>query len=165
MTLLLGNLVSLLGCVLMVAVGFIRKKERILTVQCFQLMLMGTGNLILGAFSGVVANLVGIVRNLVFTKKQVNLPLKLLFIGIQLLLSLSALKNGMIEWLPILSAGLFTWFLDTKSERTLKIIIMITTAMWLVYDLWYCNYVAMTFDALTLISNAIGIFMLKKQTN
>lgn len=165
MTVLLGNLVSLLGCLLMVAVGFIRKKERILTVQCFQLALMGAGNLILGAFSGVIANLVGIVRNLVFTKKQVTLPMKLLFIAVQLVLSLSALQNGMIEWLPILAMGLFTWFLDTKSEVTLKIIIMITTVMWLVYDLWYQNYVAMTFDIMTLISNAIGIILVKKQNH
>lgn len=165
MTILLGNLVSFLGCVLMVAIGFIRKKERILLVQCFQLALMGAGNWILGAFSGVIANLVGIARNLIFTKKQVTPPMKLLFIAVQVLLSLSALKNGMIEWLPILSAGLFTWFLDTKKETTLKRIIIITTFLWLVYDLWYQNYVAMTFDALTILSNAIGIYMVRKQKN
>lgn len=165
MTILLGNLVSFLGCLLMVAVGFIRKKERILLVQCFQLALMGAGNWILGAFSGVIANLVGIVRNLVFTKKQVSLPLKLLFIAVQVLLSLSALQNGMIEWLPILSAGLFTWFLDTKSEVKLKTVIIVTTLMWLVYDLWYQNYVAMAFDALTVVSNTIGIYMVHRQQN
>lgn len=162
MTIILGNLVSLLGCILMVAVGFIRKKERILTVQCFQLALMGLGNGILGAFSGVIANATGIIRNIVFTKHTVTLPLKALFIALQILLSVSALKNGAIELLPILAAGLFTWFLDTKSEVTLKVIIIVTTLMWLIYDFYYQNYVAMTFDALTVISNAIGVVMVKK---
>ena len=162
MTIVLGNLVSLLGCVLMVAVGFIRKKERILTVQCFQLALMGLGNGILGALSGVIANATGIVRNLVFTRHKATLPLKLFFILLQAALSVSALKNGAIELLPILAAGLFTWFLDTNSGVTLKIIIIVTTLMWLVYDFYYQNYVSMTFDALTVVSNVIGLGMVKK---
>ena len=40
-TVILGNLISLAGCLLMVLIGFLRKKSHILTAQCFQFGLLG----------------------------------------------------------------------------------------------------------------------------
>lgn len=162
-TLLLGNAISLVGCLLMVAIGFVRKKERILGLQCVQFGIMCIGNLVLGAVSGAIAGIVGIVRNLVFTKTSGTLPLKLLFILIQLFLSFGVLQTGWLEWLPLLSTILFTCFLDVKSEVRLKLVLILAQLFWLVYDLYYRNYTAMTFDALTVASNLIGIFLILKK--
>ena len=159
---ILGNLISLVGCLLMVAIGFIRRKEHILAAQCLQFGLMGLGNLVLGAVSGTISNIVGILRNLVFARWKSSLPLKIFFIAVQVLLSISALQSSALEWLPLLATAIFTWFLDTRSEITLKIVIIATLAMWLVYDFCHLNYVAMTFDALSILSNSVGIWMLKK---
>ena len=161
-TLVLGNLVSLVGCVLMVAIGFVRKKERILGLQCVQFGIMAAANIIMGAYSGAIAGIVGIVRNLVFTKKGGTLTLKLLFIAVQILLSWTAIQSGWLEWLPILSTILFTCFLDVKSETRLKIVLIFAQLFWLVYDLSYRNYTAMTFDAFTVASYMIGIAMIRK---
>lgn len=160
--LILGNLISLVGCVLMVAIGFVRKKERILGLQCVQFGILASANILMGAWSGAIAGFIGILRNIVFTKKDGTLTLKIFFIAVQILLSLSAIRSGWIEWLPILSTILFTCFLDTKSEVKLKLILIFAQMFWLVYDLYYLNYVAMTFDAFTVASNVIGIFMIRK---
>lgn len=161
---IIGNLISLVGCLLMVAIGFIRKKEHILAVQCLQFGIMGVGNLVLGAVSGTISNAVSIVRNLVFARWSSSLPLKVVFIILQVLLSLSALQSSPLEWLPLLAAAIFTWFLDTKSEVILKSVIIGTLLLWLVYDFCHLNYVAMTFDALSIVSNFISILMLRKKT-
>lgn len=161
-TLILGNLISLVGCVLMVAIGFVRKKERILGLQCVQFGILASANILMGAWSGAIAGFIGIVRNIVFTKKDGTLTLKIFFIAVQILLSWSAIRSGWIEWFPILSTILFTCFLDTKSEVTLKVLLIVAQMFWLVYDLYYHNYVAMTFDAFTVASNLIGIFMIRK---
>ncbi len=162
-TLFIGNLVSGIGCLLMVAVGFLRKKSQILAVQCVQFGIMGVGNLILGGTSGFISNIVSILRNLAFVKWKVTTPVKLFFIALQILLSWGSLGGGFICWLPILAAALFTWFLDTESEARLKLIILTTQVLWLIYDLYYRNYVASTFDVLTMISNLIGLRMVWKQ--
>ena len=99
----IGNLVSLAGCLLMVAVGFIRKKSHILAAQCVQFGFMGFGNLLLGGTSGFISNMVGIARNLVFAKFRTTTALKIFFILLQLLLSLSSLGDGLISWLPIMT--------------------------------------------------------------
>lgn len=159
-TVILGNLVSLAGCFLMVAIGFIRKKERILGLQCIQFGIMCTGNLILGAYAGAIAGIVSIARNLVFFKYKGTLKLKLLFIVIQFLLSWNSLQSGWLEWLPLLSTILFTCFLDVKSEVLLKIVLIMAQSFWLVYDLCYQNYTTMTFDFLTMVSTTIGMVMI-----
>lgn len=159
---LLGNLISFLGCLLMVSIGFLRKKERILGVQCLQFALMGVSNFLLGGISGTISNLVSIVRNLVFFKAKVTVPLKLVFIALQVLLSLGTIRVSPLEWLPVLAAGALTWFLDVKNEVTLKAVIIATFFLWVVYDLCHQNYVAMTFDILSIFSNAAGIMMIRK---
>ncbi len=163
LTVVLGNVISFVGCLLMVAIGFLRKKEQILSVQCLQFAVMGAGNLVLGALSGTISNAVSILRNLVFARCRITVGLKVLFIVIQAGLSLGALSQGWLEWLPLLAAAIFTWFLDTKSEVTLKTVIIGTSCMWLIYDFFHWNYVAMAFDILTVCSNVIGIWMVKKE--
>lgn len=157
---ILGNVFSFLGCALMVGVGFIKQKKRILSVQCVQFVLQGFANFLLGGMSGVVANLVSLLRNLAFTRFKNTVWLKLFFIALQLVLSLKSLSSGFVSWLPLIAAVLFTWFLDVKSEVRLKIVIISTQVLWLVYDYVHLNYVAVAFDTFTMISNCIGIYML-----
>ncbi len=158
---LIGNIISLLGCTLMVLIGFIREKRKILYTQCIQFTLQGAANLILGGTSGFIANIVSIVRNICFSKWKCTIWLKIGFIVLQILLSISSIMNeGALAILPIAAAVLFTWFIDTKSEVTLKIVIISTQIFWLIYDFIHLNYVAVCFDCFTMVSNIIGIFMI-----
>lgn len=160
--LLIGNAISMIGCLIMVAIGFLKKKSHILIAQSVQCCFMGFGNLILGGVSGFICNIVTILRNLVCIKFPVTTQLKVFFIVLQVLLSLGSVSGNLVTWLPILSAALFTWFLDTKSAAKLKLVILCTQVMWLVYDLYYRNYVASAFDVMTMASNLVGFFMVRK---
>lgn len=161
--LLLGNAISMIGCLIMVLIGFLKKKNQILIAQCVQCLFMGVGNLVLGGISGFICNIVTIVRNLVFVKVRNTTFLKVFFILLQFALSISTLSDGFISWLPLLAAALFTWCMDTKSAAKLKICILVTQVMWLIYDLYFRNYVASAFDVMTMISNCIGLYMVCKK--
>lgn len=159
---IIGNIISFIGCLLMVAIGFIKKRERIIILQCFQFGIQGVAHFVLGGITGSISCFVSMARNLVFTGRDVTVRLKLLFILIQILLSVSALSGNWISWMPVIAAVIFTWFLDTKSGIVLKIVIIVTQIMWLIYDFSNLNYVAVTFDIFTLISTTIGISMILK---
>ena len=161
--LLFGNLVSLAGCVLMVAIGFVRKKERVLTLQCFQFGLLGAANLILGATSGFVSGMVSIARNLIFPRVGGGLWLKLIFMNAQLVLTVLAGMDGPLSLLPLFAGVLFTWFIDVRSDVQLKAVIIGAQLLWAVYDLCYRNYVAFIFDILTICSNLLGLAMLVRE--
>lgn len=161
-TIVLGNLVSLLGCTLMVAIGFIRKKESILKVQCLQFGLLGTANLILGGITGFISAIISIIRNVVFAKWSSTVLMKAAFVIPQVLISALANASGFIGWLPILSTALFTWLIDTKDPVAFKLVLILTQLLWVVYDLWFLNYVAFTFDIFTILANIISIMTILK---
>ena len=162
--LLIGNAISMIGCLVMVGIGFLKKKNHILIAQSVQCLFMGAGNLILGGVSGFICNMVTILRNFAFLKFQNTTLLKISFILLQFVLSISSLSAGWISWLPILAAALFTWYMDVKSEAKLKIVILCTQVMWLTYDLYFRNYVASAFDVMTMISNTICLFAILKSS-
>ena len=62
-SLLIGNIIALIGALFMVAIGLVKNKRNILIMQNIQFFIMGIGNLILGGVSGFVANIVSIIRN------------------------------------------------------------------------------------------------------
>lgn len=160
--LILGNALSLVGCAIMVAIGFVKKKEKILHYQCVQFGFMAAGNLVLGGLSGAIANIVGIFRNLAFAKRKGGWGLKLLFILIQLVLSFICWMPDVTELLPIVATVLFVLFLDTKSDVLFKAINIVAMVMWVVYDFYNCNYVAFAFDILTIVSSALAMVSLLK---
>jgi hypothetical protein len=160
---LIGNTISFAGAVLMVAVGFLKTRRSILLTQCSMFTLMGAANIILGGFTGAVSSLVSIIRNILCLKGPLSVPVKLFVIAIQIILSVKVNSLGLIGWLPIISACFYTWMIDVKDETTLKIVLIIAQSMWLAYDLAICNYVAFTFDILTILSNAYGIISLRSQ--
>ena len=157
---LAANLVSLIGCVLMVAVGFIKDKNRILLTQCVQFSFQGAAHLMLGAVSGLVCCLVSILRNVVFIRVKSTVWLKVGFIFLQVAMTLCFSKFSPIELLPILATVVFNWFLDTKDPVKFKIVIITAQLMWLVYDFYYVNYVAGIFDVMAVLSNLSGIGMI-----
>ena len=162
-TLLIGNTASFIGCSVMVCIGFLKKKTHILTAQCVQSLFMGLGYLILGGFGGFICGMLTILRNLVCMKYKFGLGLKLFFIGLQFLLTANTLDAGLISWLPIMTTILFTMNLDTPSEIKLKTVIIVTLILWLIYDFYYQNYVTFVFDFLSICSNVIGIYTIKRQ--
>lgn len=160
---LIGNLFSLIGCTLMVLVGLIRKRKTILAVQCIQFSFQAVANIVLGGVSGFIANIISIVKNLVFFKGKQSLILKIAFVAAQIILSLGHL-NSLVQWFPIFAAAIFTWFLDTKNETVLKGAIISAQVLWLIYDLVHLNYTGALFDIFAVVSNVVGILMIKKAT-
>lgn len=155
--LLVGNTIALVGSLLMVGIGFIRNKNKIVLAQSVMFGIMALANLVLGGFTGVLTNLVSALRNLWSYKFKYTLPVKLVVIAVQIALTLRINNLGLIGWLPILSACAFTWFLDTKSDVGFKILIISTQIPWLIYDFYVMNYSSATFDVLATITNTIGL--------
>ncbi len=159
---LIGNIITFIGALMMIGIGFIKSKKNIIIAQCGQFAVMGIGNLVLGGVTGFITNIVSIVRNMFCLKWQFTTPVKIFFIVIQIAISASVNKSGLIGWLPIAATCIFTWFLDTENDILLKWIIIITVAMWIVYDLSLFNFSSAFFDVMSMISNAIGIIMIKR---
>ena len=70
--LLIGNAISMVGCLIMVLIGFLKRKNAILIAQCVQCLFMGAGNLILGGISILLSGGVAAGMVLAAGKKREN---------------------------------------------------------------------------------------------
>ena len=68
MNILLGNIVSFVGCTVMVLIGFIKNKDRYIIMQTVQFLLNALSHFLLGGFGGTIAALVSATRNIIIAK-------------------------------------------------------------------------------------------------
>jgi len=164
-TVLLGNIIATIGAIIMVCIGLIRSKRNILLAQSLQFLIMGIGNLVLGGFSGFLSNMLGITRNLVCLRWNLNTPLKVLFIALQTALTLLINHEGWTAFLPVIAATAFTLVLDTENVLLVKSVIIVGQICWTIYDLSIRNYASAAFDIFTIVSNLAGIIMICRKKN
>ena len=162
-TIIIGNIVGLVGSALMVVIGLIKTKKKILIVQIVQTAVFALSNFILGGVSGVIVNAVTVIRNVFVLKKPFTLPAKLFFIAAQVVLAFLFRSEGIIYWLPVMAGCIFTYFLDSENDMVIKIAIAFAQAMWAVYDFSIMNFTTFAFDVFAIISNIVGIVLLNKE--
>ena len=155
-----GNIISFVGCMMMILIGFIKKKEQILLAQCAQFSVQSVGNLAVGSISGCISCIIGVIRILVFNKVKVTVWLKLGFLALQAVLTAAFGAETLVEWIPFLSMVAYTWYLDTDNAVVFKLANMAGVVMWAVHDFHYHNFVAFSFDVMTVVSTTIGILMI-----
>ena len=160
---IIANVISIISCTMMVLIGLIKSKNKILLSQCVQFTLMGVSHYLLGGMGGVVATVVSTLRNLVFFKFKVSVPLKVLFVVLSVVLSLGTVTINPITWLPILATSLFTWVIDSEDIIKFKNVMILTVCMWLVYDAYHLNFVSAAFDAFTVVSTGYSVWAIKKE--
>lgn len=159
---LLGNAISFTAAILMVSIGLIKEKKKIVLAQCVQFGLYTAANFVLGGIMGAFTNLVSMARNLISIKWKYGLPWKIVFSVIQIGMGAAANKEGFLGWLPIIAALSLTWLLDTKDEIVLKITFLFGQILWVFYDFDHKNYVGVFFDLFSFVTNIIGIRMILK---
>lgn len=159
---IIGNAISLGAAVIMVAIGLIKNKDKILVVQCSQFTLYALANLVLGGFTGVLTNTVSVIRNVICIKWKFTTPMKIFFIILQVALAVMINQDGWYGWLPVIAAVSFTWFMDLDNDVLFKFVIIFGQTLWIFYDLHLMNYVSCAFDILTDITTTIGIILILK---
>lgn len=149
-----------------------KKEEQIVIGQCLQLGFLGAGNFMFGAVSGGIGNTLGVIRNLILPESKKLMVWKVIFIVIQIILSLffySSTINGyddpnnvvflkLIYWIPVLYTIILTAVLVTKNVNVFRVAIIIAQSMFCFFDGFYGNWFAFLANILTVLSNGYSIF-------
>ncbi len=160
---ILANIISFVGAVIMVVSGLLKTKRSILVAQNIQFAIQAVGSILLGGYSGAAINIISIVRNVFCVFVPFTWVWKLVFIAAQAGLTIWVNGFAVIGLLPLAAACLFTVFLDTKNDVLLKAVLTAAQVLWAIYDLSIKNYAFFVFDLLTIVSNLIAIFQMVRK--
>lgn len=161
MALIIGNIIALIGSILMVYVGVIKDKKGILFVQSLQIALLAISNLVLNGISGFIINTINLIRNIICYKEALSLKVKILLSIISIGLTIYFNNYGLIGYLPLISGLIYLWFMTVKDVIKFKILIIVSVVFWLIYDITIQSYTASLFDLITIIVSSISVIKLK----
>lgn len=161
MTLILGNVVALLGSLLMVYTGLIKKKQKIILFQTIQIGLFVLSNIILGGITGAIINALSMIRNILCYKNKLGLKEKIIITILSIVLSLSFNNLGIIGLLPVISTVTYIWLINIKNVSKFKILILFTMILWFIYDMTIKSYTSAFFDFMNICANIISIILIK----
>lgn len=161
--LIIGNVIALIGSILMVIVGILNKKNQILIVQTIQIGLFIASNLFLGGITGVIINAISLVRNIICYRGKLGIIPKIIITVLSTSLSIAFNNLGFIGFLPVVSTVVYVWLMDIKDVKKFKLVVAFTMLMWFVYDITIKSYTSSIFDFISLISNLVTSLLIRKK--
>ena len=160
-SIIIGNIIGLIGSILMVYGGSVRKREKAIIIQTIQMSILSLNNLILGSISGFIINIINIIRNILSYKEKLYKPVITIIIIISTLLTIKFNALGLIGYLPLINSIIFILFMNNKSDIGFKILTIIYVIFWLVHDIYIKSYTTAFFDVLTILTSFYAIITLK----
>lgn len=154
---IIANVVALIASLLMVYTGIIKRKDRIVLVQTIQIGLSVLSNIILGGITGAIINAISCIRNILCYKDKLGKLAKMLIIIASIVPSLMFNNLGFIGILPIVSAVVYTLFMDTKDIIKFKYLTIFIMFLWGTYDLYIKSYSSAVFDFMTILANIYSV--------
>ena len=154
------QLIGFLGILVSVAAFQCRKHKYILHLRTLSEVIFAVQYLLLGAYTGMAADLLGCLRNQIFTR-QIEKGKKTT--GSSAFFSLAFAVFGILTWegpksiLVIVAKVLSTVAYGNKNPTVVRAIVLITSSCWLVYNIYVFSLAGIACEAVTLISLIVGI--------
>lgn len=155
--LIVGNILSFIGVVLLGISSLVHDKKRILFYQIYNCLFTTLSNIVLGGFSGATVNFAALVRNwLVYHGKNTH-KITIVIAIIMTIIGVSVNQHGIIGTLPIIASIQYTLWLGWgfTSAQSVKLALAINVSIWAVYDA-----VIMAFPSLAVRMIILGLSVL-----
>lgn len=166
MMVFIANGIDLIAAFIQVASGSIKQKTKILIVQIVQIFMQGVSMLLLGGVTGAVNNVLSCYRNYLCYKNKLNTFWKVVLIVASIALTLLLNEQGILGLIPAIVCTVYIIFMDTKDPIRFKLLVTLTFVPWILYHFMIQAYVAAIFDAATVVTNAVTLWiMIKKKSD
>ena len=149
--LLIANVLSGVGMLLNLVSISMKSKRKMVLVQTFLNFCVSTGRIFARGYAGAVQDGVAMVRNIFVLKGWDKKPVKIFFVALAFVLGLVFNNMGWLGLAVVVIAAVYAAAVvsDYTNEKSLKLIIMIMSLVWGVYDFALHNYVKAAGNALS----------------
>lgn len=140
-----------------------KKHNSILFFRTLNEFIFAIQYFLLGAYTGMIVNLVGCVRNIIFSKqisKNKKTTFSIIIFSIMFVVFGFAVWQGPKSLLIIFAKVLSTLAYGNKKTTIVRIIIFVTSTSWLIYNCYVFSIAGVLCEAFTLISLIVGIIRL-----
>lgn len=161
---ILGNIASLLSCLLDSFSATRKNKKDMLKIQCLSVLVYTIANSFLKAYSAVVQNVCALVRNILATKGIENKTIEYIIIAASLFFGIYFNNLGLIGLLPVFANVEYSicMFVLKGNVKGLKLSFLICNICFIILNLYIKNYVGFVFTTVIVLSTTISLLKNKK---
>lgn len=137
-----------------------KKHNQILWFKTLNEFLFAIQYVLLGAYTGMAMNLVGCVRNIIFTKqveKNKKTTLSAIILCVMFTVFGIATWQGFKSLLIVLAKVLSTVAYSNKNTTFVRAVILFTSICWLIYNAYVFSIAGVLCEAFTIISVMVGM--------
>ena len=160
-------------CIGLIAAAFLlfsyqqKTHKKILVMQVISGFLFAVQYFMIGAYEGMVCNIVGFIRCIVFSfrgksKFADNILCPILFAVITIIIGIFTYTSP-ASILPIVAIAVSSFVVWNPHTQQLRALTIPTSLMWLVYNLICSSYSGVITEVLNQISIYIGLFRFRKK--
>lgn len=159
MNVILGNITSLISCLLDSYSATKKNKKGMLIIQSFSVVVYTISNTLLKAYSAVIQNIFALVRNVLAAKGIKNRIVEYIIILGCLFLGVYFNNLGLIGLLPVLANVEYSICLFVLKDhiKGLKISFLICNICFLILNFYISNYVGFVANSITVITTFVEL--------
>lgn len=160
---ILGNIASLVSCLLDSFSATKKNRKEMLKIQCFSVLVYTIANTLLQAYSAVVQNVCSLIRNILATKGIENKTIEYIIIAASLLFGIYFNNLGLIGLLPVFANVEYSicMFVLKDNVKGLKLSFLICNICFIILNLCIKNYVGFVFTTIIVLSAIISLLKSK----
>ncbi|MBO7273352.1 MAG: YgjV family protein [Clostridia bacterium] len=162
MTVIIANIIDFVASLLQVGSDAIKKKSKLLAVQTVQLLLQGISMLLVGGITGAISNVLSCYRNYLCSKEKLNRVWKGILIAASVAMTVFFNTQGWLGVIPVAVCTVYILLMDVKDPIKFKLLVTLSFVPWIVYHFVLQLYVAAIFDAASVISSAVTLFLMMR---
>lgn len=153
----IGNVVMLFGAVFLLLSGIAKDNKSMIKCFIVETLIYTVGSIFLFTFPGFINNLSSCIRNVLCYKDKLKAPAKIMLAVISIGLTICCNNLGVLGYLPLVSTLLYIIFIDVKSIVVLRCINILSSALWIIHDIYVMSYVTVGIGMAYLLINLFFI--------
>ena len=164
-TLILGNLCSILAMISDSLSAAQKTPKAVLRVQNISQLWYAVGSILLGGYSAAVQNAVSILRNIIAIRGVHSPAVEWILVGLGVVLGFAFNNLGLLGWIPIIAGTQYSIaiFRFKDNDRALKTSFLISSSMFVVFSAVILNLVGVVTNAVVAVSTILALIRSSRQ--
>lgn len=158
----MGQLLGFFYALFLILSSWGKNIKQILIMQTISFIFKGFHYYLLGGLSGFLTSMISAIRNLIFYKVKQNNTISLIFIIVYLIIGYLTFQN-IFSLIPVLATIFYTVVVNENNKTYLRISLLITSFLWLIYNVYLMSYSGIIIQIINLFSSTLAITKLDKK--
>lgn len=159
---MLAQIIGAFAAIAIIGSFWFKEKKKLFLTQIISNLLYSIQYYLMSANTGLFSSVIAIIRSIIFAKKEEGKQNKIynyitLILVLIYMIALKMTWNGIISIFPILAETINTVFMNFFKLKGIRIINIIISVLWLVYNIYIVSYAGITVNILFVISTTVAL--------